>query len=72
MLISQDMLRIHQKSLGTYQRMLIGQDMLIASMLIARFNCTFIRYCARHRCARHRCARHRCARYRHVFILSLG
>jgi hypothetical protein len=39
MLISQDMLRIHQKSLGTYQRMLIGQDMLIASMLIARFNC---------------------------------
>jgi hypothetical protein len=39
MLIIQDMLVTPQKKLGTFRRMVIGQDMLIANMLIARFNC---------------------------------
>lgn len=34
------MLMTHQNSLGTYRHMLIGQDMLISWMLIARFDCT--------------------------------
>ena len=41
MLTSQDMLMTYQKNHGTYRRMLIGQDMLIANMLISRFYCIY-------------------------------